>query len=470
MTIDISNIKKCITDSKKSWILTEQGPSDPTNYSELMGRLENSRLKLPVLYRESVFDPFFSKLQELGEIGFNSILLNDKKRDRDAGVMLDIAQTILQNAEGYNQLAIDAFQEVVSDLYDGFLSEEDRRGIKKPNHMTIAPLVKFGLPELGPYTLPVEVARNAFNVQTTIVSLPPAHTKFGLLGWATLAHETGGHDILNADDGLLKELSIIVNEELQRKGFKDDIPEYWSSRIDETASDVLGILNMGYAAAIGLIGYFRGIEESFGREPKLRNKSGAKDEHPVDILRGYLAASTVRLLSFTGALEWGKIIEDETNKDLLEIKIGDKIISSEVAKKSAEIVAKAIAETKLTSLENHSLREIQDWGDIDEGLVIQLEGILNTANKLPVFIESGMYAAHVVSAAVVSALSREADLDMIFSKMLIILKMMHSSNPSWGPLSIRHPGDAFRHMLYQPLEEEEREKVRPTTKKKNKKS
>jgi exonuclease I len=41
--------------------------------------------------------------------------------------MLDIAHSILQNGEGFNEKATDSFQEVRSDLYDGFLSAEDRK-------------------------------------------------------------------------------------------------------------------------------------------------------------------------------------------------------------------------------------------------------------------------------------------------------------------------------------------------------
>lgn len=47
--------------------------------------------------------------------------------------MLDIAQAILQNGEDYQKEATDGFQEVVSDLYDGFLSAADRRGLKPPD-------------------------------------------------------------------------------------------------------------------------------------------------------------------------------------------------------------------------------------------------------------------------------------------------------------------------------------------------
>src|SRR5205814_526688 len=83
------------------------------------------------------------------------------QRERAAGLMLDIAQAILQNGEDYQSAATDAFQEVVSDLYDGFLSAEDRRGINPPDNAVIPPLVKWANPDLGPYTWPIDATGNA---------------------------------------------------------------------------------------------------------------------------------------------------------------------------------------------------------------------------------------------------------------------------------------------------------------------
>src|SRR6185312_13986049 len=118
-----------------------------------------------------------------------------------------------------------------------------------------------------------------------------------------------GHAILHADTGLIEELQQTVLNALQNQGFKDGLPEYWSKRIDETASDVCGILNMGPVVGIAIIGYFRGLNAArSGGEPKLSNEGGL-DEHPADILRGYLAAYTTSLLSFGGAANWAQVIE-----------------------------------------------------------------------------------------------------------------------------------------------------------------
>ena len=254
---DISNLTSCVEDAKFSALDGDPGPEDPDDFHELMGRLETSRLKLPPLYREMVFNPFVAKLNDLGQAKFSQILISDPERESTGGLMMDIAHSILQNGEQFQQTATDAFEEVVSDLYDGFLSAQDRRGIKPPDRAVVAPLVKWGNPAFGPYTWPVDATDEGFDVEAAIVNLPPANARLGLMAWAALGHETAGHDILHADAGLRPELSLIVEKELTKQNIGFGLAEYWSTRIDETASDVMGILNMGPAAAIGIVAYFR---------------------------------------------------------------------------------------------------------------------------------------------------------------------------------------------------------------------
>jgi hypothetical protein len=451
---DFSNLEGCINDAMRAALDSEVGPKDPTKYNELRGRLVACREKLPPLYRKAVFDPFVSELDRLGELGFNQILLDDPDKEREAGLMLDIAHVILQNGEEYNEVATGAFQEVVSDLYDGFLSVEDRRGVKPPDLGVIPPLVKWGRPDFGPYTWPGD-ATSIFGLKAAIVSLPPANARLGILAWSALGHETAGHDILHADDGLRAELANTVREELMKGNINPKLPDHWADRIDETGSDVMGILNMGPAVGIGLIGYFRGLSKAYGGDGRLRNIGNPNDPHPIDILRGYLAASVVRRLIFTGAEEWAKVIEAETDKDLRTIRLGMTIISAEDAKKSADIVAEVLLNTKMKSLENHALGEIQNWRDLDEGIVGELRTLLMKLSPLPTNFAEGIYAAHVVAAAVTIAFTKDADVSIIFGRMLGMLKTMHDTNPSWGPLFVEHPGNINSIRTYVPLEEEE---------------
>ncbi len=446
--IDINNLQNCIQDVRKSVLDEDPGPKDPTDYNQLRGRLEASREKLPPLYRKNVFEPFVSGLNAISQQEFVRILLYQKLL---AGIMFDISHAILQNGERYSEKATDAFQEVVSDLYDGFLSAEDRKGVKPPDQSAIPPLVKWGNPSDGPYTWPVDATKEAFNVETGIVNLPPSNARCGLLAWSVVGHETAGHDILHADTGLREEMAKAVRTALEDQQLEDVLPEYWSSRIDETASDVLGILNMGPAAGIGLIGFLRGLLGAYTGSPKLRNEGPGGDPHPADILRGYLAASTVGLLSFSDASKWAKIIQEETDNDLSNIRLEGVDVNAEDAKKSAKIVASTIVKTKMNALENTPLIRIQNWRNRDEKIVKTLRSLITTAGQLPQGFAKGTYAAHVVSAAVMESISGDADIPLTFDRMLGMLKTMHDGNPSWGPLYIVHGGDMVRRLAYQGL-------------------
>lgn len=448
----IGNLSACVEEVRLSALNGDRGPSDPTDFHQLRGRLQAVRSTLPPLYRTAVYDPFVAQLDALGPTGFLQVLLRDPNRESEAGLVLDIAQAILQNAEHFESKAIDAFQEVVSDLYDGFLSAEDRRGVRPPDLGVIPPLVKFGEPDSGPYTWPIE-ATEGLDLHAGIVSLPPANARQGLLAWSALGHETGGHDILSADTGLKAELADAIFSALIAEGAGSAVANYWASRIDETASDVLGILNMGPAAGIGLIGYFRGLSAAApSGQPKLRSRGPSNDPHPADIVRGFLAAATVRLLAFSDAAAWANIIEQETSKDVGIIRLAGTSLTEAQAKASAEVVARTIVQTKMVSLENHALGEIQNWRNRDEQIVRRLRTVMLTSAPLPPTLTRGTFAAHVVAAAVTGALAGPniAVITTLFSRMLDLLKAMHDSNASWGPLFIRHPGDIARHHAYVP--------------------
>jgi hypothetical protein len=250
------------------------------------------------------------------------------------------------------------------------------------------------------------------------------------------------------------ELERAVFKGLDDAGIGNGLPEYWSARIDETASDVMGILNMGPAAGIGLIGYFRGLNAAFTGELRLRNSGPANDPHSADIVRGFLAAATVRLLRFTERKSWADLIAQETTNDVTAIRLSGVTITEQLARRSAELVATAIVTTKMNSLEHHALGEIQNWRDVDEEIVQELSTILVSPLGVPERVASGFYAAHVVAAAVVRALRQNADLPTLFSRMLDILKKMHDSNHSWGPLFVVHPGNLAAHRVYEKFETE----------------
>src|SRR5258708_22497537 len=111
------------------------------------------------------------------------------------------------------------------------------------------------------------------------------------------------------------------------------------------------------------------------------------------MVRGSLAAATVRLLEFGGAADWADVIEGETEKDLATIRLAGKKVDPKVAKKSAETVARVIVTHPMPSLENHALGEIQNWRDEDEGGVQPLRRALTTANPAPTHLPRRVVSA-----------------------------------------------------------------------------
>ncbi|MES2344640.1 MAG: hypothetical protein V4494_01690 [Chlamydiota bacterium] len=447
-TPDISNLKNCISEVRYA---ATHAPGidtfDPyvTDYQQLLADLHKAAAHLPYVYQQVASGPLIQFLQKLGEDQFLEIFASDPTDEETAvyqQIIPDAALAIL-SYEGMTVLGINAFQEVVSDIYDGFLSNEARVGkqmgksIDPPTYGTIPPLVKFGDPDAGPYTWPGDATKQVLGMGCGIVSLPPAQIKGGLIAWSTLGHETGGHDVTHADKGLLDELAQKVYAAVLRRFNSTSLANYWANCIDESTADVCGYLHMGPSLGIGLIGYFRALGNG-----KLRSIGSTDDPHPIDLLRGYLAAAAVKRLHFKDAATWSQTITKETQKDNAALRLADQNgrlfsfpVSFVSAVASADVVAEVIMQSKLSSLQGHSLQELQDWKDQDQTAVDNLVSILKINGHLPANLQGpGFYAAYVVAAATQAALQKGANISMIFNEMQNFLAEMHLQNPTWSKM------------------------------------
>lgn len=445
-TPDISNLKNCIKDVRKAEASSPHVLTFDTytnNFGKLMTDLEAASATLPFVYQEAAAKPLIQFLENFGEPRFLEIF-SGHSTDEEAAlfqeIIPDAALSILMH-EGINSQEINAFQEIVSDLYDGFLSDEDRiekqtgSPIEPPTYGTLPPLVKFGNPDAGPYTWPCDATSQILGMKCGIVSLPPAQIKGGLIAWSCLGHETGGHDVTHADEGLLDELAKKVYNAVLKQFKSKKLAAYWSKCIDESSADVCGYLNMGPSLGIALIGYFRALGDG-----KLRSYGSSDDPHPIDLLRGYLGAAVVKHLNFKEAEAWSYIISKETSKDNERLYFVDQDgnymsfpVSFDQAVASTEVVARVIMQTKLSALQNHSLQELQDWRDYDQGVVDNLVSILKTEGRLPATLSgSGLYAAYVVAAATQAALQHGADIPTLFKEMKSFLATMHLDNLTWS--------------------------------------
>lgn len=436
--LSLAGLDACIEDARVAALAPGDGPADPAAFASLRARLEKASARLPPVYRRAVADPLLRTLDRLGARGFAALLAEDPEREGAARLLLDVAQALLQQGEGYQARATAAFQEVVTDLYDGFLSAEARRGVKPPDHGVAPPLVRWGSADSGPYTWPA-TATATFGVGAALVSLPAANAAGGLLAWPALAHEAAGHDILAADVGLRDELAEVVRVRLLAEKMAPVVADYWADRIDEAAADVLGVLNMGPAAAVGLIGYFRALNGAWRGTPALRSAGLAEDPHPADLARAYLAAETVRLLSFDGAGRWADRLVAEADRDLGRIQLGEVAVTAGVAKASAAAVARAIVRTRLGALEGRALGQVQDWRDRDEAIVAELRrelregGAKAGAGAAAGRYMEGAYAAHAVAAGVYEAVGGASDPAQVMTRMIGLLAGMHQRNPAWAP-------------------------------------
>jgi hypothetical protein len=430
--IDLGNLAACIKDTSDAVLEPAASPPDPAVYQDALAKLAATRGNLPPLYRDAALDPLLIYLQnKITAADYASLVAAPSAMD--SRLLLGCVQAVLQHG-GMKAPETSAFQEVVSDLYDGFLSDEDRRGVKRPDRGLAAPLVIWRDPDLGPYAFKSMTTSKPIGLKVGIVSLPPYHASKGLCAWALLGHETAGHEILSADDGLEEELAEKIDAALPN----GDLAQYWINRLEETASDVMGILNMGPAAALGFIAYSRGRNLATTQADLLPSTDSFT--HPPATMRGYLASETVRLLSFSGHDTWAREIEKLVDRDVPRtFKLGNTAVDPPAAKQLANILAGIIAASQLDALEQHSLIEIQNWDDEDQRIANEVRRSIKSGTPPNEIDMDGIYAAHTIAAAI-SLAAAEGDPRAILNQTIVLLEAMHAANPSWGPLQVDHPG------------------------------
>ena len=151
-------------------------------------------------------------------------------------------------------------------------------------------------PEAGPFTLPVDTIQGMFGGTIAAVSLPASFAPHPCL-FASLAHETGGHDVLHADPGLLGELKEKVAQKFP------DYGELWAYWMDETAADVYGLLNYGPSYTYCMAFAFSAINTAYGSKELLHLDSyssyGTLDVHPTDVLRLGLAIGALNSMTLS---------------------------------------------------------------------------------------------------------------------------------------------------------------------------
>ncbi len=308
-----------------------------------------------------------------------------------------------------------ALQEITNDLYDGFLSKQDRGKLAKndvlPELKTVPPAPFVMLDTEADGVLPSYVpAENSVHFPVWLAQPD------GVLAWVSLAHETSGHAFLEAY-GLRKKIRRTIREELgEQKG-----GERWRGWFDEAASDCLGVLNLGPTMAIGAIASWRALGKLTNGEAHMpRDPLEQANTHPPYALRAYLMAHVTSKLAFKQAGDISKALKAQVNGELQASKVGNGLLEG------AEIFANALVEQPQDALQGHSFLDLQNWRDSDQEITELLRRLL-LEDSLPRHFGPKHYAAHALAAAISESIepTRGRDEYRVLRNLISLLKLMH---------------------------------------------
>jgi len=332
------------------------------------------------------------------------------------------------------------YQSVLNSIYDSFLQHEKRGLLNLPLLERFAPLAMWqSNASQGPFTLPVDAINQLTGGTVGVVSMPASYMDHPVL-WSSLGHETGGHDVLHADTTLIPELKKKIEAQMGQFG------ALWSYWIDETASDVYGILNYGPAFILNLGFFFGALNKSFGSNQYLRSDSftgedGQLDPHPTDVLRIGVAMGVIGTLPLADStkqlyLEYLHSLATFAINGQTEVKLQESngktdVYALPLMMSSAEQIGAYIASAPLDTFKGKSISEIETWSDSDEGIAMNLAGQLLSSSAtistlLPFDIE------HLISAASIALLQSPSSYGSVTSKLNHQLDKFVQKDPFFG--------------------------------------
>ena len=408
------------------------------------------------------------------EAGYLTLLLNqlDTVINRSRGDMEPLVAPIYEHDPPFGVTPqLRRFLAVISNLYRSFLNGAKRSAIDAPIVGQLPPLAFFQNDgRLGPYTIPAGSDEadisTLFDTKIGVVSLPSTNKDHPLI-WGALAHETGGHDVLHADPGLLPELANGVRalfgvgniDSGQTLNEDQLLGVLWSYWIDEAASDVYGLLNLGPEFALNLIAFFAGLNGD--PVPSLRTDSGADetgqlDPHPTDILRVHLAIGVIENLvkladstrnqyiadlkslavlcghgatsvQLSGILrEHDVMIDVQNTMPLAEMQEAARRVGAHISTASLKAFGKDGA--------SHSVQEIETWDDLDEQISQRIALNLKQGKSVVNFGDD----AQLIAGATLTLCAEPDKYDSVTQLLNDALDFSFQTDPYWGS-PLLHP-------------------------------
>jgi hypothetical protein len=367
---------------------------------------------------------------------------------------------------------LDRFLAVISDLYRSFLDKTKRVQLNIQLNEQLPPLAFFqNVGDQGPYTIPASDLQSDIQTDIGVVSLPSTYRDDPIL-WLSLAHETGGHDVVHADKGLIEALQQGV---LNLFGASAANPSnvtpaqlpglLWAYWMDETVADVYGLLNVGPQFALNLTAFFSAMNAAaaklMGRPvpqlPSLRTDSGPRDpqhgdntmdEHPTDLLRLDVAIGVVGALTglsaaskqnYTDAIRAaanasGQGATTITLDGLLPVGQSTSIPLNQMqlplaaAQAAARKVGEFIVTTQFQTLAGHSIQDIETWDDLDEAAANNITAKLLAAQPIVNLGDD----AQLLAGANDALLQDPSKYDVVTAALNAALDASFKSDPIWG--------------------------------------
>jgi hypothetical protein len=413
--------------------------------------------RLPAPYRTGYVEPLLTALPDV------VVQLRQQfDRSTQAGVPSDAA---MREARAYADTLVGAvrdwgidayhapltrFEAVVSNFYRSFLGRAQRAHLPVPLVETLPPLVTFApTPDHGPFTLPVDRVRQFTGAAVGVVSLPACYAQHPLL-WGALAHETGGHDVLHADPGLLEQLSAGV---ARLDGMSTSLRSLWITWIDEIASDVYGVLNIGPAFAVSLAAFFSALEAARASAPDQLGRlntilavssRGLRDAHPVDLLRLHAAIGAVDALAALSAdrrAAWVARLDaiataaagGATTIDAYDAEIMSTVQQLPLATMAtaARTVGRYIATAQLAALGGGSIQDIETWDDADDTAAAAIAAAATSIAPTATIAAMGD-DAQLLAGAIIALLDAPASYPQITAQLTAALDDSFHRDPIFG--------------------------------------
>jgi hypothetical protein len=348
------------------------------------------------------------------------------------------------------------FLAVISNLFRSFLSSVKRRSLDIPLAEKLPPLAVWqSSPTQGPFTIPVDETSRIINATIGVVSLPASFAGHPFL-FTSLTHETGGHDVLHADADLLPELKRGVHGLFT--GPSSWLGVLWDHWMDETASDIYGLLNMGPTFSTSLaatLAVFLHNGSPAGRHPTMRaasgkDGSGQLDVHPTDILRYSVAQGVIENLTGLSSARRQVYLDDidqlialaADGADAIDldgsvrsyagrvIDLGTRSFAIAEMQAAARKVGAYIATTRLAALGDRSIQDLETWDDADDSTALSIAARLLRDEP----VTGSGDDAQLLAGLTLALMQRPDDATYVAATQLINLALDDSfaKDPYWG--------------------------------------